>query len=715
MNKTSNKAFTLVELIVTITILAVLGTIWFVSLNWYAASARDAVRTSDMTSIVKILEHWVLFSWSYPLPDNSSDITFSWSLAWKQWSFWDWARRATRWISEIPTDPLTWQEYTYSLHNNSSEYQLWGVAEDSLATSWIYNETFADVSDFRSVIKWNYNGVWLKVPHWDGNTSILAVPSIIASKITSPTTTLDSILSAKTLSYNWESCYGHTYATDSACSNLVNSNPDIFEAFSWSLNDLRASKDLRVQMIKNMQNAYLGSAITLSSALEKIQETTILVSEPSDDAYILANETAQYSLGLNLLEEEEWPVDPYSLVFQSANYNSNWISNSCWTDIAVKYLDPTVPTDVSSLINLDENTVYVLSAWTYTMTEPIDMDNCSAIIWIGDVNLRTSVQKGSLIAINNKSNVIVDNFNLNWFNGTAVRNNSGISIINWSTNSTIKNIVTSASDRGVTVETLSNNITIENIKAFNNTEFWLNLESTTFNKISNIIAYNNNDTDLTWWHWTWIFINWSDNNYFNNISTYNNSQYWLVITEWSDYNTFNNISVFNNSSHWLFFNTWTPNVLNNILVYKNASLGSSYKQTYLIPLGSVINDAMIFSDYHWKGISVSGNSSYFGTISALTNPSPWSVNNLTASSANAFWLAWNTPISSLTFDSTYAVIPSWTWSNTTEWRQSSASLDGETTYTFGSNIASQIQPVKYNWTTLEVFGSFDASKKIGEW
>jgi prepilin-type N-terminal cleavage/methylation domain-containing protein len=48
--------FTLVELIVTITILVILGTIAFVSLGGYAGSARDGSRVSDLSLIAKGLD-----------------------------------------------------------------------------------------------------------------------------------------------------------------------------------------------------------------------------------------------------------------------------------------------------------------------------------------------------------------------------------------------------------------------------------------------------------------------------------------------------------------------------------------------------------------------------------------------------------------------------------------------------------------------------------
>ena len=53
-NKLSNKsprAFTLIELIVVVTILAILGSIGFITMTGYLAGARDSARLSDMNNI----------------------------------------------------------------------------------------------------------------------------------------------------------------------------------------------------------------------------------------------------------------------------------------------------------------------------------------------------------------------------------------------------------------------------------------------------------------------------------------------------------------------------------------------------------------------------------------------------------------------------------------------------------------------------------------
>ena len=69
-------AFTLVELIVVITIVGILSTIGFVSYSNYLTGARDSNRISQM---VKITDSMQVYSAAknLPLPDNKIDITAS--------------------------------------------------------------------------------------------------------------------------------------------------------------------------------------------------------------------------------------------------------------------------------------------------------------------------------------------------------------------------------------------------------------------------------------------------------------------------------------------------------------------------------------------------------------------------------------------------------------------------------------------------------------
>ncbi|MCH8519049.1 type II secretion system GspH family protein, partial [Candidatus Gracilibacteria bacterium] len=94
-------AFTLIELIVVITILAILGTIAFISLQGYQSMARDSIRVSDMQAIQRVLEYHRLQSGSFPNPQEFFTVSHSGSVAWRQGVFGNETLAITGRLSEV--------------------------------------------------------------------------------------------------------------------------------------------------------------------------------------------------------------------------------------------------------------------------------------------------------------------------------------------------------------------------------------------------------------------------------------------------------------------------------------------------------------------------------------------------------------------------------------------------------------------------------------
>jgi len=176
MRKNNIFAFTLVELIVVITILAILWTIAFISLQWYSRDARDSTRTSDLWNIKTSLELYTLQTWKYPSPDSFSTITYSWWTedVWYQWVVWDIVTTNLKSLNDKPLDPLTNDPYVYSTTNSYKEYEVLALYEWSVAYNTVINTANAATTQLIPKIAWNYNWVFVKTTNY-----IIPTPSIV--------------------------------------------------------------------------------------------------------------------------------------------------------------------------------------------------------------------------------------------------------------------------------------------------------------------------------------------------------------------------------------------------------------------------------------------------------------------------------------------------------------------------------------------------------
>jgi len=149
------QAFTLVELIVTIVILAILWAIAFISFQGYSRNTRDSARIADINSIQKSLAIFMTKTWFYPTPDESKTITYNWWDAWIEWTIWDNVIKNIEKVNKKPIDPLTSDEFTYSITAWKTEYQLWAISEMAISlNNWINQSYAADISKAKAFIRW---------------------------------------------------------------------------------------------------------------------------------------------------------------------------------------------------------------------------------------------------------------------------------------------------------------------------------------------------------------------------------------------------------------------------------------------------------------------------------------------------------------------------------------------------------------------------------
>ena len=312
MNLQNKKAFTLVELIVVITILAILWTIAFISLQWFSRDARNSSRISDIKSIEKMFSFYELRESSYPEPSNYENITFSWVLMWKQWTYGESTRKIiwSQWnISNVPVDPLTWNEYTYSVSNAFDEYEVAAVLEWDLPDELsLYSNTYANWELWSTFIRWNYNKRFLEVTVWVEDY-VLAIPSII--KWITISTDVEEILEQKKLLYHGSNSLPSSYSWTTLFNDdqivwvVVNTGSLI--AFSWSLDDLRnvSNDDIRKDFLENLQESYSGS---LASELEWTKEILSVDTDVFDRTEYLSSTLVNHYLWGSLSVSEPAPL-----------------------------------------------------------------------------------------------------------------------------------------------------------------------------------------------------------------------------------------------------------------------------------------------------------------------------------------------------------------------------------------------------------------------
>lgn len=117
------QAFTLVELIVAASILAILTTIGFYSYTSNISSARDSVRQTDISKISSELKLYKRQRWAYPLPWDFFELRNGWSATVAYQGLMN-NKVSLSTAESLSLDPELELPYTYSVSRTKQEYQL---------------------------------------------------------------------------------------------------------------------------------------------------------------------------------------------------------------------------------------------------------------------------------------------------------------------------------------------------------------------------------------------------------------------------------------------------------------------------------------------------------------------------------------------------------------------------------------------------------------
>jgi len=122
------KAFTLVELIVVVTILSILSTVWFVAFSGYLEWVRDTNRVSQLKNISDGLTLYQASS-QLPMPDDKVEIR-QWSkVIWYQGYAWENIRSKIEYSAEW-IDPKDGQLFTYTVNKERKSFALMTFLEE---------------------------------------------------------------------------------------------------------------------------------------------------------------------------------------------------------------------------------------------------------------------------------------------------------------------------------------------------------------------------------------------------------------------------------------------------------------------------------------------------------------------------------------------------------------------------------------------------------
>jgi len=119
--------FTLVELLVSVIILAILATLWNIEYNKYLSDVRDTNRLAQLNWIGQGLSSYQVYN-SLPLPDNNIEIYGSGALIGYQWYMWDNALEVIEY-SNSWLDPLDKVAVSYYVNAKKNKFQLLSFLE----------------------------------------------------------------------------------------------------------------------------------------------------------------------------------------------------------------------------------------------------------------------------------------------------------------------------------------------------------------------------------------------------------------------------------------------------------------------------------------------------------------------------------------------------------------------------------------------------------
>jgi type II secretory pathway pseudopilin PulG len=410
----SKKWFTFIELIIAITILAILSVIWFISYNSHLSTSRDTVRKSDLSEIYSLLDYYKIKA---PLivPDKKIEIYSNWTLLWYQWYLSD-NIISNIWFKWSGKDPIDDIFYTYYLTSDYRNTWVMAFLENNPNQLSYVNSAFLpkiyaiDYSDRYPIVFWKK--IWIlldenKIPIQE-NASLQSTWKLEISTITSDYTAyIDNKTSISNSWYTMEVLYWTvlTWIVWNDCDQyikesnwapliswmyLINSNTWIYEKYcdmwttSWSWVNTRIANC----SWSLPSNSY---AINWNTYIQRYNWTTWI-----PELSWAENQLIWCDFDCNNNYSWSWSINSCLQISNWVCWSSNWIA--------------TLVAPISNLCSLWTSTSVISNIWDYTWS-------CN---WINDwTNSICNAQRIYIVSWNFWANANWATINVCWTNVTA--------------------------------------------------------------------------------------------------------------------------------------------------------------------------------------------------------------------------------------------------------------------------------------------------------
>lgn len=651
-----NKAFTLVEIIVAITIIVILSTVAFISYENYTSNARDSTKLLNVWHIKNSLELYYSKQLRYPTPDS---VYGTGQVDWVDynyiWYIWDNLIKLLN-IDWINISDST--DYIYATTYDYKKYQIATVLEnkDSIADRYI-NQAYANGKWIAYVI-WNYK--WIYKTYNPSSCKVFSnIPSLLFNSWWIVNLLDDNIYYVINKEYNTP------YQTRKDESNNLYKWSEILQKYYNSTNSLSLTW---VTICWNITNTIFENTFTWSTleyfwwkSYKEFLRSFVVDWDSSMPALVTINDTTNLYTMTNVVN-----------IFTSWSTNvltNNWHIN--WCDPSVMKVDNTTFTwwnqTISTALVLTWNTIYLAPAGTYNLNWATSGNwyismwwDCIWLIWAWT---GLTVFSWAFTSWWIKSTDWIIWVRSAWLDRKNVII-SWLTVLNNKSSTNRHNIWVYADDKTA-------NITLKDIQVFNSQWAWVQFDdSSNYHYISNIfvswnwwpfwwfsISYNSNNNIIKniFSSWTtssnWILVDWTcNNNTLDNLVAVGNWQYWVVVQSWSSNNKFTNINSYNNTRQWLYMN-WTAN--NNTFSWVNIYQNNRSWLRFDNVAGNILNNFNVYNNtraWMWLTNSASGNtfnnfevynntwSSNFGAIRIETTSNFNSLNNFNIYSNRRTWL-----------------------------------------------------------------------------